>query len=622
MLRTYPRAKLAFTPGTQYPAGLRATTHDMLLDYLVGRLKFATRNRTSALYRYSKADRAISTWQVLDDEDAERKEKQEKTGQAQAIAMNLPLAHTHIDDMVAFFAAIFSPNQGDFFEVPQDADILEAGKRLVEKLNQDAKGSKYFKHLCHMLRSALKYNISGFYVDFDSVSDSNATGADAFAVGMNKVRGLDMYNCVWDPTVIDPSKIHCEAEYFAMFDLVNEFELHEHDGIDYFGLRDLMDYSYESNGLTASWYRYPPIQAGLTFEDDRTVRGNSVDWKSYGAQLLSDAAIPVQGYERVTMLCRVNPNQFGLRDGAGQLYPKGTGPVLFKFTLFSDKRVIGAEPVYDDVKSEQELPVYMGHLNQDDMAAAQRSIAELLLPFQSYASFLLNSDIQAKRGNIYGLVGYDPTMFDMSTVPAGSTAARIASKIPGRDVRSGIQKLLTDVDNNNAPQQLQMFLQLVKEFFPSQALPSQIAQIDRAVQSQVAAVLQGVSRRLHMLVRLLDDDIMNPMRMQLFRNLVRDQAMSLSGITDSQARTLLGNGLAQLNREVAAQAMQQLLFAVIQNKEAMAELDVVKLLTYWAQMLNIPFDVNSFRRQTQQGAAPTGVPGAPPTGGSPNGQAG
>jgi hypothetical protein len=43
---------------------------------------------------------------------------------------------------------------------------------------------------------------------------------------------------------------------------------------------------------------------------------------------------------------------------------------------------------------------------------------------------------------------------------------------------------------------------LVNQFFPTQSLPSQIASIDRAVDSQVAAVQQGANRRQQKAARL------------------------------------------------------------------------------------------------------------------------
>src|SRR5690606_24644765 len=134
------------------------------------------------------------------------------------------------------------------------------------------------------------------------------------------------------------------------------------------------------------------------------------------------------------------------------------------------------------------------------------------------------------------------------------------SKTPGRDVRSGIQDIRGTTGDRSTLDSLARLLALMQQFFPVQALPSQIAGMDRAVQSQVAAVLQGVNRRLHMLVRIIDSDILGPARFEQFMNIVRNGAGSTGGLTNRDIMNMLGSGLAQLNREAAAQAMQQLLF--------------------------------------------------------------
>src|SRR3546814_7835985 len=70
---------------------------------------------------------------------------------------------------------------------------------------------------------------------------------------------------------------------------------------------------------------------------------------------------------------------------------------------------------------------------------------------------------------------------------------------------------------------MQGVMDLTNQFFPTQSAPSQIAGIDRAISSQVAAVQQGVNRRQHKGARLLDDTMMRPMRAGMYFNIVQYQ---------------------------------------------------------------------------------------------------
>jgi hypothetical protein len=597
---------LDLTKEDEYPAGLKEETHDRLLSYLQHRLDLGNQNRSDMLRRQMLIDRAISTWQKLSAADSERRKKQESDNKPQATSMNLPLVHTHLEDMVSFFSAIYSPTNGDFLAVP-DSEVEQQGKALIEKLNIDAKTGRYFTQLCRVVRAALKYNLAGFHLEWIMAEQNQSDVAQR-----NYAEALDMYNFMWDSEISNPALISKEAEWAARIYLKNRRYIVEQDGDEFVGVSPVLD--AETNGQTAKYYRYPPSAAGLSFEDETTSRNGSADWAAYGASLTGDAVVPVKGFEIVDMYCWLNPADFeldGKKKGAADYKP---GYALYRFKILGNERIVSAE-LMESQGEKAEIPIYAGYLNQDEMGAAQRSQAELMAPFQTYSSFLLNADVAGARGTIWGLQGYDPSMFDLGSLPEGATTGRVASKIPGRDVRSGILSLNGQYDTSKTMEKLGGMLQLFQQFFPSQALPNQIAGIDRAISSQVAAVMQGVSRRLHMLVRILDDDIMNPFRMAAYRNLIDHNAVNLQGLTDDKARKILGSGLQQLNREAASQAVQQLLFAIIQNPESAQTMNIPALMNFWGSLLNMSVDLTKFQNQPPQGAPGAPVPGQPPAAG-------
>ena len=318
--------------------------HEKLLDYLKQRLESGTNLRTSRIVRYGLIDKVISTWQVLSEQDSTRRAKEESTGQAQATSLNLPITHTHIDDMVSFFAQVYAPAAGDFFQMGEPS-IQEAVKPLVQKLNSDAKAYKYYKNLCATLRSLLKYNIGGVTIEWKE--DKKANCADS----------IDMYNFMWDPDITDPSCIAKEAEWAAIISHRNPMWIARKEAAgEIRGAYAILDPEAQppSNGRTAEYYRYPPIYAGLSYEDQKTSVGGRpvMDWGAYGAGLSGDSATEINGHEVIDMYCWLNPRDFELTN-AGAKYEQD-GYYLWKFTIIDMHRIVQADPVLEDATEPSE----------------------------------------------------------------------------------------------------------------------------------------------------------------------------------------------------------------------------------------------------------------------------
>lgn len=584
--------------------------HDRTLQYLESRLRQGQVKRPSRLQRYARIDKMVSTWQRLSDEDSQRKAKQELTGEAQALNINLPLITTHLEDVVSFYTGIYSPTNGQFFQMPLDPKSTEAGKTLVTKLNSDAEASKNYKWLARMLRSLFKYNFGGMHLWWGSKDglglDPDQTG------GMNWAEAIDPYNFLWDTTVHDPADIPRKAEWAARIQQVNrKYLLDMEIANSYVGIKEVMVDQEGMNSNSASFYRYPPFQAGVTSEDEPTQDGIQINWAAYGAALGSDEAAPILGHEKIDMYCWVNPQQLGLNGAEEQAWE------LWRFHIIDMKRIVYAKKMayvkteQSELEAKVEIPFYCGYEKQDEMGYAQRSTAELLSPFQSFASFLMNAHINQARSSIWGIQAYDQQMFDFGQLPPGSVAGRVPSKQPGRDVRSGLLDIKGNMNSENTMQNLMMVMQLMQQLFPAQAMPAQVAGIDRAVQSQVAAVMQGMSRRLHMTVRILDDDIMGPFTHASYLNIALNSDTALTNLTDSDARLILGSGLQQLNIEQAEAAFRELFFAILQNPALVQEndIDIFAMIEYWSALKTLRVPVASFKKQQ-----PTQPQGAPPNG--------
>lgn len=598
--------------------------HDDLLSYLTERLDSGKQPREDRVNRYASIDKVISTWQELSATDSQRADKQENTGEAQAVRMNLPLLQTHIDDMVSYFAGIYAPTNGEFF-YSADPKLLTELKQLVDKLKADARASKYYNQIARALRALLKYNEGGVKVrwvhdDFDE----DAIGP--LPVNRNKYEFIDMYNVLWDPSIDEPNKIASEGEWAATVSVKNKIWLLRRE------TRALLDgvgavLNGDSNSLgQATYYKHPPHQVGVETDDGRhNNRTQSTNWDSYFPTLKSDAYVPINGHEVVDMYCWIVPSQFGLAAGGSE--DAKSSLQLWRFLILDGRRIISAMPfdrtemipgTEEEEIDQAQIPLYMTRLNADDLGNSQRSVAELLRPFQSYGSFLVNAHIDSVRSEIFGVTVYDPQMFDMQNMDAGSTTARIASKMPGRDVRTGLHKLNTDASTRQPLNDLQTLMTIMREFFPSQALPNQIAGMDRAISSQVTAVMQGSLRRLIMYMRVMDADMLGPVRKQSYRNIANyaSDSVQLENVKEADIDRLLGSGVEAANNEAAAGMMQQLLFAMMQNSETAQRYDVPAVMRIWAHMQNLDVDLSQVERPPQQPAQGQ-TPGAPAGGEAP-----
>lgn len=583
--------------------------HDKLLKYLVARLKTDSRGLEKRRNRYERLDRDVATWQKKSKEDEARDKEAETKGTAVATSFNIPIMHTYIEDMVSFYTQVFAPQNGSFFSMPTDiVGEEEALKALVRKMNTDAKQGSYYQQLGAFARSCLVYNSGGFHNEW-LVKDGQVEGK-------NEISNIDMYNFSFDPSSKSLSMLHKEAAWAAIFKnesvvtLYRKEQSQVYQGIERAFKSHFVDSPVDPGfalGTTGKkqYYVQPPI---FTSDSDLTKKsasrlgdylGEGEDWDGEG---LPDS------YDVVDMYCWINPEKHQLG---------GTkGFSIWRFTIVNGRHIVRAEK-----HDEAQFPIYATVLNKQTLHSEQKSAAEHIQPFQRLISFLANIFVKGSRKNIYGLTYYDPLMFDLKNLKEGVVSANVPSKLQGRDVRTGILHDTTQVDVREMLPAMGQIMQLMNQLFPAQSLPSQVAGIDRAVKNQVAAVMQGANRRLHMNVRDLDSGVMGPLYMNLYRNLDRYGNGDYKGVHEQDIITLIGTGLMQLNRESAEEAMRALLFALIQNPQSAQQLDIIALMNYWASLSGV--DINLDSAMKNQGQPPSPVaPGGPGNTASPSGPPG
>lgn len=596
--------------------------HACLKAYLQQRLVLGARRRDNELNRLVQIDKNIAGWIRLSAEDKKRARKKRTDGIPLAIEMNLPLAFVHLDDMMTYFATTFSPNRGMFYQNGDPEDVDQA-QQLVTLMNNHAIAAGYFREVLLGIYSLLKYNSGGFHMFWAKENGPQISkddkGQDQVSTVLkwqgNRLEALDKYNLLSDPAV-HPSRLYCDGEFSGQAKAKSFYWLQNKasQGV-YFNCETALQ-SWNGNGQF-TYYRNPPQQANF---DTNGVDQGMDDWVS----ILSGNDFSESGanFELVEIYCKLNPTDFGLVEGNAEVRKARSRYEMWRFTLLNNDTIIEATYMNN---IHGQIPHYMGVMNDDVMGTSQKSPAEILAPLQDFASSLLNTHVQAQRKKLWGLTIYDPSMVDLKEIPDGEVVARIPMKpaAMGRDVRTGIWQPTDSSDTNQTMDDMGKVMDIINQFFPTQAAPSQIANIDRAVDSQVAAVQQGANRRQQKAARLLDDSIFRPIRAGMYYNIIQYQPdadnvmdfytgkpikIDISSLRNTDLPFIIGQGLKAIDRQAAAKNLQQIIFALIQAPQAAQGVDLLGLIDYWTSMIDVDVNMKQFAAAPPPQADPNAQP--------------
>ena len=344
--------------------------------------------------------------------------------------------------------------------------------------------------------------------------------------------------------------------------------------------------------------------------------GDEMGKKDSGAQV-----------ELVTMYAHLNPKLFGL--GTEDKY------LVYKLVMAAGKRIIG---ITEMTNVHGMLPFSFARPLDDQMKGSQKSITEILTPLQDFASFCLNIHSEAVRTGIYGTRVFNSAYIAVDAIPEGEANATIATKAGAKDVPMGniVTKLDSTVDTQQLMVSMKTAFDLADSMFPATQMPSQVAGIDRAINSQVAAAIQGANKRSKKYGRVMVDQCLEISKVMQIMNVQQyykdgtiDQpdgnpvSITAEELRKEDITTQIGHGLMTLDRERMVGDLRDILFASFQSPAAAQQLDVVSMLGAMLDMMDYHLDVEQFRIKTnpaqQQGGqnVPNGSPATNAPGGVP-----
>lgn len=591
---------------------------DRVVKHVVDRLLLSDQERRVRIMKMEEIDIQLSGFVNMDVEDKKRDKDNKRGKKPKPTSHNLPLAYSQIDDCVTYCMSLYAP-EADIFIATSTSDKQSVADALTRQIGQHGQTLQYYRNFTKFCLNSLKYNLGALSCRWEKCDGIifTADGASGQAAGGvtgqlqtkqgtvwegNVLKSCDMYNFLYD-TSVHPCDLPLRGEFFAEIDLVTPFRIKRmKEQKILFGIERFVNSPAPvANSENATFYRSPPVV--------RDYYDNSGGRPTNFRQILQAGGPAIEsqlGIELAYFTCWINPKDYDLapRDGLE----------LWQLTIANGRYLSSA---FQIEVSHGQLPISCGSPIEDDVGNEQRTFAEMLLPLQHFASFLLNTHVDATRKAIYGITVFDKNAFpgiDMSTVDL------IGARVPMKSTSTGL-----DIDKvfrhyNDAPstdQNVDMvdkIVNLMQKILPTNQA-QQVADLERATEYQAAATVQSSSRRNLKIARLLNDQAITPIKFQMLYNIYDNvtvieyydpqgnkQTITPKMILDAQIEFDIGTGLKGMDRLMQTTIFKDLMGYLFQVKGMDQQVDLLGLLSYVTQVAGFKTDLSRFRIQTPQAA--------------------
>lgn len=586
---------------------------DRLVLHIVNRLRLSDQERQNRVQRMQEIDIQLSGVVVLDKEDRKRDRNNKKGHKPKPVAHNLPLAYSQIDDCVTYCMSLYAPEMNMFIATSQ-AKKQSVAEGLTREIGKHGQTLQYYRQVAKFVYNSLKYNLGALSCRWESQNGNvftadQANGATPGQLSKkqgivwegNVLKSVDMYNFLYDTSVL-PADLPLRGEYFAEVEMVTPFRAKRMaDQNIIFGVdRFANTVAPLSNSNNTTFYIRPPSVRETRTEN---VSSRTTNWQ----QLWADSA-PARdsaaGIEFAWFTAWVKPYEFDLSTSKNL--------ELWQICMAQGQYIASA---FQIEASHEQLPCACATPIEDDLRNDQRTYAEMLLPLQHFASFLLNTHVEATRKAIYGITVFDKNSFpglDLDEVDL--IGARVAMKSTGANI---------DIDKafrhyNDAPQTDQnvemvgKIVELMQKILPTN-MANQVADLQRATEYQAAATVQASSRRNLKIARIINDQALTPIKFQMmyniYENLTVIEYTGLDGqpaqitpaqLLEAQIEFDVGTGLKGLDRLMQVSIFKELMGYLFQVKDIGQQVDLLALLSYVTQIAGFETDLSQFKLQPQQ----------------------
>ena len=562
--------------------------HEILLQYCKDRLIWAKNHRDAQIGRFEAIDRELACYIKLNIEDAARKRQTELGHGPKPYPVFLPLTKTQLDEAMTFLMSVFFPEEGPYAATAPVAkqDIAKSFTGLMNRHNA------IFKHFMSFAKFAfdgLKYNLGYVTVEWHKQYGTAVSNDDTKTQAVltnrklydgNKLEYLDPYNTLVDPSV-SPMQLAQDGEFFAHVEIQSTFKLrrrlskNEITNVDKEYLANVKPPQY-------SFYRIKPVIIAKTPGE---VDGEQINWvnllSASNGQIGSKDTIG--GMEFIKMRLVMDASFFGIS--------AETDYTIWEIEILNSEKIVSLKQLKN---AHGLLPIFANRPWDDNFGGQTQSFAEMLLPYQRFASFQLNIHQLAARKALYGMTFYNGRMFpDLANADMAGGHIATKSTVELDDIKKHVLQIFDGPKTENTLQDIDVMDSLMQKILPTDIL-KQVTDLERATEYQSAATVQGANRRNLKIAQTIDAQAFDMIRqVQMYNILEYQESMSFldskTGQTvevnpaeyrDAQIEFILGTGLRGLDKLMIMGIVKDILAMLVQNQEAAAKFDVAAIINY------------------------------------------
>jgi len=392
--------------------------HNLLLQHIKDRLEFGKPVRDALADRFEIIDKELAGFLKLSVDDLKRERDNEKGEGPKVVDQVLPLIITQLDESMTYMMTVISPDDGMYNAIAVK-DKQDAAKGFASLMNKNDKMFHHYRNYAKAIFNMLKYNVGGLMVEWEQIFGNQITTDKSGEITVdsqlifagNRVSSLDMYNFIYDISV-PVIELNTRGEFFATVSLETPFRLRrmQQNG----EIFDIDNIIRSAPAPESMYYRQKP-----TIRSRDPVDLEGTDWTTILSAGINEEV--KMGFERVEYYGWIVPSDFGLGDS--------TEYQIWRFTMINGVRIAAAEYLNN---AHGFLPCAMGRPWEDDFETQTKSFAELLIPYQRFASFQMNVHQRASRKALYGTTFYNERIIpNLDNVDL--LAAKIPIKPPGQD---------------------------------------------------------------------------------------------------------------------------------------------------------------------------------------------
>lgn len=566
-----------------------------LLRHIKLRLDDAKQRRDAFYERWSFIDRELAGYIKLSDADRERYEKRLR-GEGVAMSdIKLLSVAAKLEESVSYFVGVYMPN-GKMFWPSGSAATLVKAKALAKKLNADGDKTRLMEAIKMGLHHTQRYGLGCWLIEWIQRSSPNiavdATGQvklDAADWSGNRVRALSPYNCLFDSSVA-PVDCAVDGEYFAYAEKISNFNLiREAEQGRVLNLAEAL----QSGTGEFCWYRPPPVVM-TAFPDSGG--GSGTNWDSYlgGAGY----AMGINTHEITNCWIWLRPSFFGI-DSSSEAK-------CYCVSILNGRTIIGLEEI---PAPHGQLPIAVAEPSRDVLEGQERTPAEMLAPLANVQSSMINIYIRSMRKKLYGLTLFNPHMVDLlKTKSEDSESSQVPIKTgwQTRSIQEGVMKLNDAPQTENMIQEVAQINQLMEEILPTQ-LAQNLANLDRANNSQVSNLVNTTNRRQHTTALLMQTQAIQPIRVQLLMNLAyhggqipytdekgQQSTMDSRNVYEIGYESFVADGLKSMDRVGLVTTYNMLFGLLVQVKDVNRRVNLLGIINYIGGLLGDETDLTQF----------------------------